>query len=74
MTISETLNKATEILAQNGIAEPRREANSLLAFALGKDKIFLIAHSEYELSENESETFRKILERRANREPLQYIR
>lgn len=74
VNISETLKKATEILERNGIAEPRREANSLLAFALGTDKTFLIAHSEYELSENESENFQKILTRRANREPLQYIR
>lgn len=74
MNISETLNKATEILSKNKIAEPRREANSLLAFALQKDKTFLIAHSEYELSEIETATFEKFLERRANREPLQYIR
>ncbi len=74
MNISETLNKATEILAQNEIAEPRREANSLLAFALGKDRSFFIAHPEYELSENESNNFHRILKRRAGREPLQYIR
>lgn len=74
MNISETLHKATEILSQNEIAEPRREANSLLAYALEKDKTFLIAHSEYELSENEAANFQRILDRRAGREPLQYIR
>lgn len=74
VNISETLAKATEILTQNEIAEPRREANSLLAFALGKDKTFLIAHSEYELSDKESANFQKTLDRRAKREPLQYIR
>ena len=74
VNISEALQKATEKLIKNNINEPRREANSLLSFALGKDKTFLIAHSEYQLSESESENFRKLLERRANREPLQYIR
>ena len=74
MNISETLHKAAEILKQNGIVEPRREANSLLAFALGKDKTFLIAHSEYELSETEESAFSKFLTRRAAHEPLQYIR
>ena len=74
MNISETLKQAAEILKQNGIVEPRREANSLLAFALGKDKTFLIAHSEYELSENEKAAFSKFLTRRAAHEPLQYIR
>ncbi len=70
----ETLGKATETLKQNKIAEPRREANSLLAFALEKDKTFLIAHCEYELSESESSKFQNLLTRRAAHEPLQYIR
>ncbi|MGI9056246.1 MAG: peptide chain release factor N(5)-glutamine methyltransferase [Pyrinomonadaceae bacterium] len=74
MNISETLKQATEILEQNIIVEPRREANSLLAFALEKDKTFLIAHSEYELSETETITFEKLLTRRAAHEPLPYIR
>ena len=71
--ISETLKTAAEVLRQNGVAEPRREAKSLLAFTLQKDKTFLIAHSEYELSGEEEKRFRAILRRRANREPFQYI-
>ncbi len=73
MNITETLRKATEILHSRGIAEPRREANSLLAFALRKDKTFLIAHNDYELSGEEEKTFQSFLERRAGREPFQYI-
>lgn len=73
MNISENLKKATEILRENGIAESRREANSLLAFAIGKDRTFLIAHSEYELSDEEISRFYEILERRNRREPFQYI-
>ncbi len=73
MNISEILKKATEILRENGVAEARREANSLLAFALGKDRTFLIAHSEYELSDEEKLKFEKLLKRRAKREPFQYI-
>ncbi len=71
--ISETLKSAAEILRCADIAEPRREAGSLLAFALQKDKTFLIAHSEYELSAIEETRFRTLLERRADREPFQYI-
>ncbi len=74
VNIFETLQKAAEILKQNGIAEPRREARSLLELALGKDKTFLIAHPEYELSETEKNEFQIFLTRRASREPLQYIR
>jgi len=71
--IAETLKNATEILQSSGIAEPRREANSLLAFALRKDKTFLIAHPEYELTADEKTDFQSFLERRAKREPFQYI-
>jgi release factor glutamine methyltransferase len=73
-TISETLKYAAGVLKEHGVAEPRREAASLLALALGKDRTFLIAHPEYELSENEKDAFEKLLARRAAGEPLQYIR
>lgn len=73
MTVSEILKSATEILRKSGIEQPRREANSLLAFALRKDRIFLIAHSEYKISSQENGHFQSFLERRAKREPFQYI-
>ena len=71
--ISETLNNASQILEKNGVAAPRREAKSLLAFALSKDQTFLVAHSEYELSAAENAEFQGFLVRRAAREPFQYI-
>jgi release factor glutamine methyltransferase len=71
--IAETLNEAAEILRASGIAEPRREANSLLAFALRKDRTFLITHRDYELSADEERYFQNVLQRRARREPFQYI-
>lgn len=74
MNISEILKSATEILRENEIIEPRREAVSLLAFSLQKDKTFLVAYSNYQLSAEEESRFQNFLTRRANREPLQYIR
>jgi release factor glutamine methyltransferase len=71
--IDEQLKTATNLLRESGIGEPRREAASLLAFALQKNKTFLIARPEYELSGEEAARFQKILERRACREPFQYI-
>ncbi len=71
--ISKKLQEATEILQTSGISEPRREAILLLAFALQKDKTFLIAHSEYKLSTEEENRFQEFLQRRAHREPFQYI-
>ncbi len=73
VNISEILKKAAYILEQNGIAQPRREAASLLAFSLQKDKTFLIAHSDYRLSNKEETRFLSFLERRASREPFQHI-
>ena len=71
--IAENLQAASEILKLSGIGEPRREGNSLLALALEKDKTFLIAHPEYELSDEEEQRFQNFLSRRASREPFQYI-
>lgn len=73
MKIFDLLKDATAILQNSGIDEPRREAASLLAFALQKDKTFLIAHNDYKLTEPKEKYFKEILERRANREPFQYI-
>ncbi len=72
-SIAEKIEDATRVLQENGIAEPRREVNSLLSFTLQKDKTFLIAHPEYELSAEEEKQFQGFLQRRANREPFQYI-
>lgn len=73
MDISETLESATDILRSSGITEPRREAASLLAFALQKDRTFLFAHSEYRLCDQEKRKFQQLVERRAAHEPFQYI-
>ncbi|MCY7377351.1 MAG: peptide chain release factor N(5)-glutamine methyltransferase [Pyrinomonadaceae bacterium] len=73
MNISEILKSATEVLRESGVAEPRREAFSLLTLSLRKSQIFLIAHSEYELSGEEATHFQDFLKRRARREPFQYI-
>jgi release factor glutamine methyltransferase len=72
-SIAEKLRHASEILQSSGIIEPRREANSLLTLALQKDKLFLVAHPEYELSFEEENRFQDFLQRRANHEPFQYI-
>lgn len=71
--IAESLREASETLHSSGITQSRREANSLLALALEKDKTFLIAHPEYELSGVEEKRFKDFLQRRASREPFQHI-
>ncbi len=73
MTIAESLIIAANGLRGVGIDQPERESASLLMFALGRDRTFLIAHSEYELSEPESRLFNEIIDRRKKREPFQHI-
>jgi release factor glutamine methyltransferase len=73
MTIGEAIVHATARLAEAGVAEPRREASSLLAFSLGRASSFLIAHPEYVLSDREARAFEVFLVRREAREPFQYI-
>jgi release factor glutamine methyltransferase len=68
------MRQASVRLAEAGITDPPREASSLLALALERDRTFLIAHPEYQLTSAEEETFNGYLARRASREPLQYIR
>lgn len=72
-SIAENIQFAARILQESGVDEPRRQANSLLAFALRRDKTFLIAYPEYNLSREEEARFREFLERRAAREPFQHI-
>jgi release factor glutamine methyltransferase len=73
LKINEKLNEAASILQASDIAEARREAKLLLAFALGKDQTFLIAHDDYVLSEIEEKRFDEFIRRRTQREPLQHI-
>jgi release factor glutamine methyltransferase len=72
-TIADILTDAASVLAEAGVAEPRREASSLLAFVLGKDRTFIIAHPEYVPTAEEERRFADAVARRERREPLQYI-
>jgi release factor glutamine methyltransferase len=73
MSIAEALLGGSRTLAQAGVPEARREAGSLLSFILGKDRTFLISHSDEQLDGDRLARFRESVERRASGEPLQYI-
>lgn len=72
-TIAENLSEAAEMLEASGVEEARRQAVLLMSFAIGRDRTFLIAHPEYRLTGEEESRFSAAVERRAAREPLQYI-
>ena len=71
--IAAAIATAATNLQDAGIEDARREASSLLAFVLAKDAVFIFAHPEFTLSNDETTKFTAIVERRANREPFHYI-
>jgi release factor glutamine methyltransferase len=73
LSIAEALFEATQILRTAGVPESRREAGSLLAHVIQKDRTFLISHAEKKLEPHTVHEFRDVVERRAAGEPLQYI-
>jgi release factor glutamine methyltransferase len=72
-SIAEALREASRRLSTAGVPEARREAGSLLARILGKDRTFLIAHAEDQVDAAALDQFESYLERRAAGEPMQYI-
>ena len=73
LTLAEALGEAAEVLRAAGLAEPRREAGSLLMHATGRRQAFLLTHSDDDLTAEQLLTFRNSVERRAAGEPFQYI-
>src|ERR1700694_987462 len=72
-SISSAIREGTQRLQEAAIAEPRREAGSLLAHVLGRDRSFIIAPADEPVTDEQSEALALLVERRASGEPLQYI-
>jgi release factor glutamine methyltransferase len=73
LTIAEALREASTALRVAGLAEPRREAGSLLSHVVGRDSAFLITHADETLDGGARDSFRAAVARRAAGEPFQYI-
>ena len=72
-TVAAQLEDARRRFAEATIEEPRRTAESLLGFVIGCDRSHLFAHLERELSAQEAERYRRLVERRTTGEPTQYL-
>jgi release factor glutamine methyltransferase len=72
-TIASAILQATESLRRAGVPEARREAGSLMAHVLEKDRTFIISHAGERLETEQLEMFRSLVQRRAQGEPQQYI-
>src|SRR2546421_11245070 len=73
ISIHNAIAEASQLLRRAGVEESRLEAGSLLASVLDCDRTFLIAHSDDAIPHDQLRIFRAFVERRQQREPLQYI-
>jgi len=73
MTVLEGIQKSTEFLAKKEVESPRLQAELLLAHVLKLPRMKLYLNFERALTEPETNTFRELVKRRAQREPLQHI-
>jgi len=72
-TVLRILEWTAEHFTRKGIEGGRREAELLLSRVLGLDRVGLYLQFDRPLDEQERHDFRALVERRARREPLQYI-
>lgn len=70
---SDWLSYASAVLATAGIETPKLDAEYLLAFITGFPRLELRLHSSRVLTSRQHFKLSKLLGRRENREPLQYI-
>lgn len=64
---------ATTLLESSGVESPRLDAECLLAFLLGRDRLQLYATAEERMPPPVFEVYRALLGRRQAREPLAYL-
>ena len=72
-TIAQLVLEATALLREAGVPEARLDAGALLAHVLHRDRTFIIGHAEDVVDGDVIEVFQKLVGRRAQGEPLQYI-
>jgi len=73
VTVAEVLRRATEYLAGKGVDSPRLDAEHLLGKALGLSRVELYMHHDRPLADAERDSFRELVRRRGEREPLAYV-
>lgn len=74
MTVSYLLATQKHKMEQAGIATARLDCLILLEDVLRRDRSWILAHPEYELTNEEMNTLKHKIKRRISHEPLAYIR
>lgn len=74
MTIATFLKQAAATLHAAGILTARLDAQVLASFALSKDRSWLLAHDEQELTAQQLDKLNALVSRRTARQPIAYLR
>ncbi|MGL1902358.1 MAG: peptide chain release factor N(5)-glutamine methyltransferase [Fibrobacterales bacterium] len=72
-TILEIINKTTSFFESKGIDNAKYDAQHLIAFGLGMERMDLYLKFDQPLQEEDLTALRPLVGRRGNREPLQHI-
>jgi release factor glutamine methyltransferase len=73
MKILDVIQRSTDFLAKKGVASPRLQVELLLAHLLRIPRLQLYLNFERALATAELDALRSLVQRRGQREPLQYI-
>lgn len=73
LTIRQALDWARRRLEEAAVEDPRRTARMLLAHVVQRDELYILTRPEESLPESLWEDFARVVERRAQGEPLPYI-
>ena len=73
MTILEVIQRSAEFLGKKGVDSPRLQAELLLAHLLNLPRMRLYLNFERALTAAEQDSYRELVRRRGQREPLQHI-
>jgi len=73
VTILEVIQRGAEFLDKKGVPSPRLQLESLLAHVLQMPRMKLYLNFERALTQEQLDALRALVQRRARREPLQYI-
>ena len=73
MILKQALAAAIQQLDEAEVGSPRMNGEVLLMFTLGRDRAYIYAHPEHELTEEEQSRYDNAIARRASGYPSQYI-
>jgi release factor glutamine methyltransferase len=73
MQLKQAVDSAYQLFVENDVPSPRLNAELLLLFVLSRERAYLYAHPERELTPDEQSNFDEVVRERARGCPTQYI-